>query len=122
MQRDEIGANAAEVPHFAVTYGVSRADVGAVLAHGQIDLRDARFAHGPPPRKLATTRPTNGPVHWRSSAGLALPDPLLLATRVDESRNDARTFRRSRRTVSVTLPVREHECDDFLKQRTSSFR
>ena len=29
----------------------------------------ARFTLGPSPRKLATTRPTIGPVHWCSSAG-----------------------------------------------------
>jgi len=72
VQRHEVAADAADVPHFAVAAGFGQRDVDAVLVHVQTNVHSggARFPHGPSPRKLATTRPTIGPVRWCSSARL----------------------------------------------------
>jgi hypothetical protein len=73
VQRHEVAADAADVPHFAVAAGLGHGDVDAVLVYVQADVHAAgdRFTHGPSPRKFATTWPPIGPVHWCSSAGLA---------------------------------------------------
>jgi hypothetical protein len=56
VQRDEIAADAAHVPNLALTAGVDRGDVDAVLVNVQSDVQSARFpVHGPSPRKFATT-------------------------------------------------------------------
>ena len=73
VERGQVAADAAHMSNFAVAAGLGHGDVDAVLVYIEADVQGAgggdRFAHGPSPRKLATTRPTIGPVHWCSSAG-----------------------------------------------------
>ena len=55
VQRDEVAADAAHMPHLAVTAGVGSGDVDTVFVNVQSDVHGARFVHGSSPRKFATT-------------------------------------------------------------------
>ena len=55
VQRDEVAADAAHMPHLAVTAGLGSGDVDTVFVNVQSDVHGARFVHGSSPRKFATT-------------------------------------------------------------------
>ena len=62
VQRGQVSADAAHMPHLTVAPKLGGGDVDAVLVHVQTDVQGDRFLHGSTPCKFATTRPTIGPV------------------------------------------------------------
>jgi hypothetical protein len=55
VQPDKVPSDAADVSDLAVAVGIRCGDVDAFLVNIQSKVQSARFLHGPPPCKFATT-------------------------------------------------------------------